>query len=83
MRDLQPLDECECKDILIAVGNLGKLVLQVADVELEAITLPYLKGEEVMVVFLQLSARGVLSEECFDYLLELVEGMGRHKVELI
>ena len=41
MRDLQSVDEYECRYILTAVGNLDKLALKVFDVELEAITLPH------------------------------------------
>ena len=73
MRDLQPADECECKDIYTAVGNLGKLTLKIADVGLESITLPHLCGEYVMVVLLCLPTRGVLSEECLCYFLKVVE----------
>ena len=41
VRDLHPTDECECRDVLTAVGDLGKLVLEVADVGFETITLPH------------------------------------------
>jgi len=52
VRDLQPADECECRDILTAVRNLGKLALGVDDEGLEAITLPHLNKEEMVVVLL-------------------------------
>jgi len=83
VRDLQSAGECECKDILTAVGNLGKLALEVADVGFEAITLPHLNEEKVMVVLLGLSLRGVLSEKYFGYLLEVVEGTSQQRVEPI
>jgi len=57
--------------------------LEVADVGLEAITLPHFNGEEVLIVLLGLTARSVLSEERFSYLLEVVEGMWRQRVEPI
>jgi len=66
VRDLQPADECECRYILIADGNLGKLALEVVDVGLEDVTLPYLDGNEVIVVLLSFSALGKrLFEEGF------------------
>ena len=80
---MQPADECEYKDVLIAVGDFGKLALKVADVGLEAITLPHPDGEEVMVVLLGLPARGILGEERFGYLFEVVERVGQWIVELI
>jgi len=36
--------------------------------------LPHFDGEKVMVVSLSLPTRGILSEERFGYLLEVVEG---------
>ena len=50
VRDLQFVDERECRYIFTAVENLGKLVLEVADIGLEVITLPYFDGEEVVVL---------------------------------
>ena len=38
VRNLQPIDERECRGIFTAVGNLGELVLKVVDVRLEALT---------------------------------------------
>jgi len=32
MRNLQSADECECTDVLIAVGDFGELALKEADV---------------------------------------------------
>jgi len=59
---------------LIAVGNLGELVLKVADVGLEAVvTLPYFDREEAVVILLGLSTGGILGEERLGYLLETVE----------
>ena len=49
MRDLQSAYECEYRDILIVVGDFGELALEVVDVGLEAVTLPYVDREEVMV----------------------------------
>ena len=52
----------ECRDVLTAVGDLGQLALEVADVRFEAITLPHLDREEVMAVFLGLLEGCVLGE---------------------
>ena len=41
--------------IFTAVGNLGKLVLKVANVELEVVTLSHFYEKEVVVIFLGLS----------------------------
>ena len=49
--------------------------MKVTDVGLEAITLPHFDGEKMVVVLLGLPARGILSEEHFNYLLEIVERM--------
>ena len=62
-------------DIFTAVENLDKLALKEADVELEAVTLPYLDEEEMMIVLLSLLVGGVLSEECLTYLFEVTERM--------
>ena len=51
------------------------MALKVVNVRLEAITIPHLNREEVMVVLFVIPARGILSEERFDYLLEDVERM--------
>ena len=47
-----------------------------ADVGFEAITLPYLDREAMMVVLIGLLARGILSEKCFGYLLKFMERQG-------
>jgi len=75
VRDLQPVNECECRDILTAVGDLSQLVLQVADVGFEAISLPHHDIEKVVIVPLTLLARCVLGEERFGYLLEVAKRM--------
>ena len=46
---MQSTDECECRNIFTAIGNFGKLVLKVADVGLEAVTLSDFDEEEVVV----------------------------------
>ena len=83
MRYLQPVDECECRDILTVVGNLGQLPLEVADVGLEVIALPHFDSEKVVVISLGLLAKGVLGEINFGYLLEVVERMVQQRVEPI
>ena len=75
MRNLQFIDECEFRDIFTATGNLGELVLEVADVRLEAVSLSHFDGEEVVVILLGFSMRGILGEERLGYLFEIVEGM--------
>jgi len=35
-------NECKCRDIFTAVGNLGELVLEITDVRLEAVALSLL-----------------------------------------
>ena len=52
MRDLLPIDEFECRDIFIAVGNFSELVLEVADVRLEVVVLSHFDGEKVVVILL-------------------------------
>ena len=68
---------------LFPVKNFGKLALEEADVELEAVTLPHLDGKEVVVVLLGLSTGGVWSEEHLDYLLKVAEIIWRQRVKLI
>jgi len=75
VRNLQPADECECRYILTAVENFGQLALEVTDIGLEVVILPYFDREKVVVVLLGLLTRGILSEECIGYLLEVVERM--------
>ena len=78
----QSADEHECRYIFTAVRNLNKPALKVVDV-VEVVTLPYLDGEDMVVVFLGLPAEDVLSEECLGCLLEIVERMWRQGVEPI
>jgi len=66
-------NERECRDVFTAVGDLGELALDEANVRLEAVILPHLDGEEVVAILLGLLTRGVLSEERFNYLLEVVK----------
>jgi len=47
---LQPADECECGDILTAVGDFGQLVLEVTDVRLDVFALPHFNAKEVIIV---------------------------------
>ena len=83
MRNLQPADEFESRNIFITVRDLDELTLKEADVRLEVVTLPYFEREEVMVVLLGLLARCILGEERFSYLLEVVERVWRQRVEQI
>ena len=63
--------------VLTLVGDLGQLVLEVANVRFEVVTLPHLDGEKVVVVPLGLPARRVLGEKYFGDLREVVERMRR------
>ena len=76
LRNLHPVDEHECIDVLIAVEDLGELALEEIDIWFETITLSHLHGKKVMAVLLDLPARGILSEERFNYLFELVKKAG-------
>jgi len=49
--------------------------LKVADVGLEAVTLPHFDGEEVVVVLLVFSTGDIMGEEHLSYLLETMERM--------
>ena len=53
------------------------MALKEADVRLEAVILPYLDREKVMIVLLGLMARGLLSEKRFGYFLKVAEGAER------
>ena len=75
MRNLQLADECDCRDILIAVGNFGQLALKATDIGFEVVALPLFDGEKIAIVPLSFPIRGVLSEKWFDYLLEVIERM--------
>ena len=83
MRDLQSVDERECRDVLTAFGDLCQLALKVVDVKFEIITMPHFDGEKMMVVPLNLPTRCISGEEHFRHLLEVVERMWRQRVELI
>ena len=73
MRSLQPVSDCECKDVLTAVRDLGQLALKVADVGFEAVALPHHDGEKTVIVPLSLSARCVLSEKLFGHFFKVVK----------
>ena len=82
MSNLQPVDECERRDIFTVIGHLGKLILEVADVRLETATVTHFDSDEAVVVLIGLSAGGILGDKCLDYLLK-VERMQRQIVEPI
>jgi len=42
VRDLQLADECQCRDILTEVGDLGHLALKVADIGFEVVAISHL-----------------------------------------
>ena len=50
VRGSQPADECECRYVLIAIGDVGQLALKVTDVIFEAITLSHYDGKKTVVV---------------------------------
>ena len=81
--DLQLADECECRDVLTTVVDLGQLALKVTDARFEVVALPHLDGEKMVVVPLSLLARCVLVEEFFEYVLKVVDRMWRQGVEPI
>jgi len=56
VRDLQSVDERKCKDVLTAIGDLGQLALEVANVRFEVAALPHLDDKKMVVVPLCLSA---------------------------
>jgi len=47
---------------------------------LEAIVLPHLDGKEVVNILLGFSTRDVLSEECFGYILKVMERVWRKRI---
>ena len=51
----------------------GELILEKVEVRLETISLHHSDREEVVVIPLNLLAGGVLGEECFSHLSEVVE----------
>jgi len=83
VRNLQPTNERECRDVLTVVGDFGELVLEESDVWFKIVALPHLDGEEMMVVLLGHLARDVLSEKHFGYLLEVAERAKRQRVKPI
>jgi len=80
---LQPADECEYRDILTTVENFDQLALRVADIGFEVVNLSHFDSENVVVVLLDLPARGILGDERFGYLFEVVKRMWRQGVEPI
>ena len=52
MRHLQSIDERECRYIFTTDGNHDEQILEVADIRLEAVALPHVDGEEVVVILL-------------------------------
>ena len=68
VRDLQLADECECRDVLTAVGDLSQLALEVADVGFEVVALPHLDSEKIVVVRLRIPMSCVLGEKRFRHL---------------
>ena len=73
VRELQFANEHERRNIFTAVGNFDKLALEVTDVGFKTVTLPHFDGEEMVIILLGLPTRGILSEECLGYLLEVME----------
>jgi len=73
VRNLQPVDERQHRDIFTAIGHIRELVLEVVDVRLEAVTMSYFNSEEVVVVLLGFLGKGVLGKERLGYLLKVVE----------
>ena len=57
VRDLLPADECECRDVLTTVRDLGQLALKIADVRFEVVALPHFDSEKMVIVPLSLPAR--------------------------
>jgi len=70
-------------DIFTAVKDLSELALEEADARLEAVILPHLDREEVMVILLGILVRGVLSEKRFSYLFKVAKKAERRRVEPI
>jgi len=71
--DLRSTDKGECRYLLTVVGDLGKLVLEEIDIELEAVSRPHPDGEEVVATPLGFLASYVLCEEDLGDLQEIVE----------
>jgi len=71
--NLQPTDECEVGNFLPTVGDFTELILEEIEVRFEVVSLHHSDREEVVAVPLSLLAGGVLGEECFSHLSEVVE----------
>ena len=71
--NLQSVNECEGSNFFPTVGDFGELTLKEIEVRLEAVSLPHSDREEVVVVSLSLLAGGVLGEEYFSHISEVVE----------
>ena len=59
------------------------MALKEVDVRVEAVSLPHLNGEQVMVILLGLLTRAVLGDECLSNFHEVVERVWRQGVEPI
>jgi len=76
VRNLQPIDKHEFRDVLTIVRDFGKLELEEVDIWFEANNLSHPDGEKMIVVLLDLLTRIILSEERFGYLFELQREQG-------
>jgi len=56
----------KCRDVLIAIGYLGQLVLKVASVGFEVVIPPHIDSEKVVVVSLSLPIRCVWVRNASD-----------------
>jgi len=56
VRSLQSSDEYECRDIFSTVENLGLLIQEVVDIQLEVVALSKFDGKKVVVILLGLPA---------------------------
>ena len=72
---MQPADERECRDFLVAVGDFGQLALKVFDVRFEIVALSHLNGEKIVVVPLSSPVRCVLGKKCLIHLIDVVKRM--------
>ena len=73
VRDLQPADEYEYRDILTAVRELCELDFEIANIGFEAVALPHLDGEKMVVVPLSFLTGCVLGEKHFGHLFEVAK----------
>jgi len=81
--DLQPANECECRDILTIVMYFGQLILEEANVHLETDGWSHMDGEEVVLLLLELPSEGVLGEEQLGKTLEIMDRAWRKRVKPI